>query len=131
MAIPSTYILVNGWPRLVDALYYSVLYFRCYNVLYCIILYYIILYHIILYYSVLYYPIRQCTVFCVAIGWPPHSHAPHIFKVERVATHPLVRFERGWSPPPLIKGCGYPQLPVFLEKGWPPPPRIVLQCSIP
>ena len=39
-------------------------------------------------------------------------------------------FERGWPPPPLITGRGYPQLLLFLENGWPPPLRIVLQCII-
>ena len=45
-----------------------------------------------LYDSVMHYPIRQLTVFFLAIGWPPHSHVPHTFKVERVATLPTAPF---------------------------------------
>ena len=45
-----------------------------------------------LYDSVMHCPIRQLTGFFLAIGWPPHSHVPHAFKVGRIATIPTAPF---------------------------------------
>ena len=120
--------------RILDVLYYSVLYciiqnIKCYNVLYCIVLYYIIVYYIILFCTILSHIIMYSVLFsdgmvtCFTCATPLRS---------RKSGYPIHYsfFERGWQPPPLITGCGHPQLLRFLEHGWPPPTRVVLQCMI-
>ena len=89
MAIP--YLYVGEWVA-ASSTYCITVYYTSGVTMYYIILYYIILYNIMLYESVMYYPIRQLPVFFLAIGWPPHSHVPHTFKVERVATLPTAPF---------------------------------------